>query len=165
MKSISIWKISLVTILLLGVTVVCGADAFAQTGLAQQGVNDISDKTATPLMTTVGTLVNVFLFLIGAVAVIMIIYGGFRYITSAGDSGAVSSAKNTILYAAVGLIIAASAYAIVGFVLNESNPPQSWADCMQIEDLSKRKQCQVDMIEAGAPDVPTEAVKGGVIDQ
>ena len=63
------------------------------------------------------TIVNVLLFIIGAVAVIMLIYGGFRYTTSAGDSSAVTSAKNTILYAIVGIVVAVLAYAIVNFVI------------------------------------------------
>ena len=65
------------------------------------------------------TIVNVLLFIIGAVSVIMIIFGGFRYVTSGGDSGGVTSAKNTILYAVVGLIVALLAYAIVNFVLTD----------------------------------------------
>jgi len=63
------------------------------------------------------TGVNLFLFVIGAVAVIMIIFGGFKYVISGGDSSAVTSAKNTILYAIIGLIIALLAYAIIDFVL------------------------------------------------
>lgn len=66
------------------------------------------------------TIVNVLLFIIGAVSVIMIIFGGFRYVTSGGDSGGVTSAKNTILYAVVGLVVAVLAYAIVNFVLNDA---------------------------------------------
>ena len=64
-------------------------------------------------------IVNVILFLIGAVSVIMLIIGGFRYIVSQGDSTKVTSAKNTILYAIIGLIIAILAYAIVNFVMNQ----------------------------------------------
>jgi hypothetical protein len=52
------------------------------------------------------------------VAVIMIIYGGFRYITSGGDSNRVGSAKNTLIYAIIGLIIVALAQLIVHFVLS-----------------------------------------------
>ena len=63
------------------------------------------------------TVTNVLLFIIGAVAVIMLIIGGIRYTVSGGDSGAVTSAKNTILYAVVGIIVAILAYAIVNFVL------------------------------------------------
>ena len=64
------------------------------------------------------TVINVLLFLIGAISVIMIIYGGIRYVTSGGDQGAVTSAKNTILYAVVGLVVAILAYAIVNFVVD-----------------------------------------------
>lgn len=64
--------------------------------------------------------VNLFSIVVGAVAVIMIIYGGFRYITSGGDSGNVGNAKNTLIYAIVGLIIVALAQIIVQFVLTQS---------------------------------------------
>ncbi|MGK2896508.1 MAG: pilin [Candidatus Saccharimonadales bacterium] len=63
------------------------------------------------------TITNVLLFLIGAISVIMLIIGGIRYTLSGGDSGAVTSAKNTILYAVIGIIVALLAYAIVNFVL------------------------------------------------
>ena len=63
------------------------------------------------------TITNVLLFLIGAVSVIMLIIGGIRYTISGGDSTAVTSAKNTILYAVIGIIVALLAYAIVNFVL------------------------------------------------
>ncbi len=62
-------------------------------------------------------VVNILLFVIGIIAVIVIIIGGIRYTTSGGDSGQVSGAKNTILYAIIGLIIAILAYAIVNFVI------------------------------------------------
>lgn len=63
------------------------------------------------------TITNVLLFLIGAVSVIMLIIGGIRYTISGGDSTAVTSAKNTILYAVIGIIVALLAYAIVNFVI------------------------------------------------
>lgn len=65
----------------------------------------------------VATIINIFSWVVGVVAVIMIIIGGFRYITSNGDSGNVTGAKNTILYAIVGLVIVALAQFIVKFVL------------------------------------------------
>jgi len=64
------------------------------------------------------TITNVLLFLIGAVSVIMLIIGGIRYTISGGDSTAVTSAKNTILYAVIGIVVALLAYAIVNFVLD-----------------------------------------------
>lgn len=63
------------------------------------------------------TIINVLLFLIGVMSVIMLIYGGVQYVISSGDSGKVNSAKNTILYAIVGLVVAILAYAIVRFVV------------------------------------------------
>jgi hypothetical protein len=60
---------------------------------------------------------NALIFVIGAVAVIMIILGGLRYVTSNGDAKATASAKDTILYAVVGLVVAIAAYAIVNFVV------------------------------------------------
>lgn len=63
-------------------------------------------------------IVNLLLFLIGAISVVMLIIGGIRYTISAGDSGNITAAKNTILYAIVGLIVAFLAYAIVRFVLS-----------------------------------------------
>lgn len=59
---------------------------------------------------------NVLLFLVGAISVIMLIVGGIRYVVSGGDQGAVTSAKNTILYAIVGIVVAILAYAVVNFV-------------------------------------------------
>lgn len=57
------------------------------------------------------------LLAIGTISVIMLIYGGFRYVISGGDSKKVTDAKNTILYAIIGLIISMLAYAIVRFVI------------------------------------------------
>ena len=63
------------------------------------------------------TVTNVMLFLIGAISVVMLIYGGIRYTISQGDSTAVTNAKNTIMYAAIGIVIAILAFAIVNFVV------------------------------------------------
>ncbi len=65
----------------------------------------------------ISNIINVISAIVGAVAVIMIIIGGFKYVTSGGDSNSVSGAKNTILYAIVGLVIVAFAQIIVRFVL------------------------------------------------
>ena len=63
------------------------------------------------------TVTNVMLFLIGAISVVMLIYGGIRYTISQGDSTAVTNAKNTIMYAVIGIVVAILAYAIVNFVV------------------------------------------------
>lgn len=69
------------------------------------------------------TIINIFSLVVGVVSVIMIIIGGLKYITSGGDSNNVSGAKNTILYAIVGLVIVALAQIIVKFVLNRITTP------------------------------------------
>lgn len=62
-------------------------------------------------------IINTLSVLVGAICVIMIIIGGFKFVTSAGDSNATTSARNTVLYALVGLVIVAFAQVIVQFVL------------------------------------------------
>lgn len=64
--------------------------------------------------------INIFSVIVGIVAVVMIIYGGFRYVTSGGKQESVTNAKNTLLYAIVGLIIVALSQAIVHFVLKST---------------------------------------------
>ena len=62
-------------------------------------------------------IINIISVIVGVVAVIMIIVGGFRYITSGGSPDKVTGAKNTILYGIIGLIVVALAQVIVRFVL------------------------------------------------
>lgn len=98
-----------------------GGDQLAfQGGRSQADCSDLAEGSADNLNTLIGNIVNIFSVIVGIVAVIMIIVGGFRYITSGGDSGNVTGAKNTILYAIVGLVIVALAQFIVRFVLGQS---------------------------------------------
>lgn len=62
---------------------------------------------------------NILLFLIGAISVIMLIIGGIRYVVSGGDQNAITSAKNTILYAIIGIVVAFLAFAAVRFVTDQ----------------------------------------------
>lgn len=64
-------------------------------------------------------LVNVLLFIVGTLAVIMIIVSGIFYVISSGDAGRVAKAKNTLMYSIVGLVVAFVAYAIVNWVLGK----------------------------------------------
>lgn len=61
---------------------------------------------------------NTILYIVGIIAVIMLIIGGIRYVTSGGDAKKVTDAKNTVLYAIIGLVIAFLAFAIVNFVIS-----------------------------------------------
>jgi len=72
------------------------------------------------LNSLVARFINLLSIVVGVVSVIMIIFGGFRYITSAGRDTSVTSAKNTILYAIIGLVIVVLAQVIVRFVLQQS---------------------------------------------
>jgi len=100
-----------------------GADIQGQlcSGTGELALNAASDcgtaGSADSLNTLITNVVNVFSIIVGIIAVIMIIIGGFKYITSGGDSGNVTGAKNTILYAIVGLVIVALAQFVVKFVL------------------------------------------------
>lgn len=66
-------------------------------------------------------LINVFLYAIGALSVIMIIFSGFKYVNSRGDAEGVKSAKNTLTYSVTGLIVALLAFTIVNFVIESFN--------------------------------------------
>ena len=77
----------------------CPSDLFGNTGVFKQVTNTI-------------------LYIVGIVAVIMLIIGGIRYVISGGDSKKVTDAKNTVLYAIIGLVVAFLAFAIVNFVIS-----------------------------------------------
>ncbi|MBX4188668.1 pilin [Candidatus Saccharibacteria bacterium] len=131
LKLLAISLVSVVS-LLLGF----GAPAYAQT--AQDQINNglcagsnlqftatpgscaaASSDATTKINDIVHTVVNLLSALVGIVAVIMIIIGGFRYITSGGNDTSVTAAKNTILYAIIGLVVVALAQIIVRFTLSK----------------------------------------------
>lgn len=102
--------------------------AFAQTakqsicqgaGLAGGGSTDCSPGSGPSVDTAISAAINLISIVVGVIAVIMIIVGGLKYILSSGDSNNINSAKNTILYAIIGLVIVAFAQVIVKFVLNK----------------------------------------------
>ena len=77
------------------------------------------DKVNSSPESLVKQFVNIFLFAVGALSVIMLIWGGIRYTTSSGDSNKVQAAKNTVLYAIVGLVVSILAWAIVNMVIDK----------------------------------------------
>lgn len=95
-----------------------GANLSSTTGTVSCGSTDVGSNSITHLARKV---VDIFSIFVGAVSVIMIIYGGFRYITSGGASERVGNAKNTLIYAVIGLVVVALAQLIVHFVLNQAN--------------------------------------------
>ena len=95
--------------------------AESTTGEGTYGEGCLNDQGGeTGINRIIKNVINLFSLVVGAVSVIMIIYGGFKYITSGGNDGNVSGAKNTILYALIGLVIVALAQVIVRFVLSKA---------------------------------------------
>jgi uncharacterized membrane protein len=99
------------------------APAFAQSAIDDACANDPNSTLCANRTQEIGpvitTVINVLLFIVGIISVIMIIVGGIMYSTSAGDAGAVTKAKNTIMFAVVGLIVAFLAFAIVNWVIDQ----------------------------------------------
>ncbi|HUS25862.1 MAG TPA: hypothetical protein VMY99_00765 [Nevskiaceae bacterium] len=92
------------------------ADACA--GIGQLGGVGCGGQSS--LQTTIKNLINLFSAIVGIAAIVMIIVSGFKYITSQGDGNAVHTARNTLVYAVVGLVVVAMAQFIVRFVLAKS---------------------------------------------
>lgn len=114
---ISILSLSLIAQGVVGVTtsaVQRGISAGRGEGVPTDLFNSISGNGG-----VFSKIINTMLFLVGVLSVMMLIWGGLRYVLSRGDSKAVEAAKNTILYAIVGLIVAIMAYAIVRFVVGQ----------------------------------------------
>ena len=98
--------------------------AGAQVDEINRGLNAVGGSNSSATLQVdeiVLAVVNWLLFAVGVISVIMLIVGGIKYATSAGDSNKVTSAKNTIMYAIIGLAVAVLAFAIVGFVMNTLN--------------------------------------------
>jgi hypothetical protein len=123
-KSIKIMLAGLLAVPVLALGISLSAP-IVQTASAQSSIIDganaaKSNDQSSTLFGTGGifqTITNTALYLIGAISVLMLIYGGIRYTTSMGDAKDVESAKNTIMYAIIGVVVALLAYAIVNFVL------------------------------------------------
>lgn len=122
---ISIKLVTLGLLATLGVASLVSAPSYAASCTSaadciKDGVNTTTHTSKTANFgDIIKTIVDVLLFVLGAVAVIMIVIGGLRYTISQGDSTAVTAAKNTILYAVIGLVVALLAYAIVHFVIKQ----------------------------------------------
>ena len=86
-----------------------GAEAARANGMPAELIGDSGVFTR---------ITNTVLFAVGIISVVMLIIGGLRYVISGGDSKKVTDAKNTIMYAIIGLIIAILSYAIVNFVIS-----------------------------------------------
>lgn len=106
-----------------GINSTTGTGSLNVTDSSNNGDSSCSGDTAAgnSLQKLFTLVVNIFSVVVGFIAVVMIIFGGVKYITSGGDSGNVSGAKNTIVFAIVGLVIVALAQVLVRFVLAKAS--------------------------------------------
>ncbi|MDB5160615.1 MAG: rane protein of unknown function [Candidatus Saccharibacteria bacterium] len=106
---------------ILGIGLLAPTGAHAIDAIADQckGVTDsaVCAKQGSNANDIIKTVINVLLFIVGAISVVMLIVGGLLYTTSAGDSARVTRAKNTVMYAIVGLVVSFLAFAIVNYVI------------------------------------------------
>jgi Type IV secretion system pilin len=86
--------------------------------IAAPNTIDCSAEAKGTVQTVLRTALNLFSAIIGIIAVVMIIIAGLKYITSQGEPANIATAKNSIIYAAIGLVVVALAQVIVRFVLN-----------------------------------------------
>lgn len=94
----------------------CSAVGASSGGKCDQ---DKLDESSSSLTKILNRIIDVLSIIVGIIAVVMVIISGFKFITSGGDSGQITSAKHTLIYAIVGLIIVALAQTIVKFVLSK----------------------------------------------
>lgn len=103
-----------------------GAKNEACQGLSMNGTT--TDECANGSKTVdsvLAVIVNVFSAIVGIIAVIMIIVAGLKFITAGGDSSAVASARSTLLYAIIGLVVAVLAQVIAHFVIAKGSSPST----------------------------------------
>jgi len=120
----SIISIAIMTCAVFGASVLStaslpgSASAQVSEGINTATTSEMKGKSIDGDKGLIKTVVNVLLWAVGILSVIMIIFSGLRYITSAGDASKTKSAQSTLTYSVVGLIVAIMAYAIVNMVTN-----------------------------------------------
>lgn len=98
-------------------------NAYAQvsSGINAATTNEMKNKQIDGANGVIRVISNILIWVVGIVAVIMIVWSGIKYMTAAGDSSKLASAKSSLIYAIVGLIVAIMAYAIVNFIMDRLN--------------------------------------------
>ncbi|MCL4358105.1 pilin [Patescibacteria group bacterium] len=106
------------------------AECSACSGISELGTGQNCQSKGSTLKSVIKTVVSVLSLLLGAIAVIMIIISGFRFVISGGGSNGVAAAKGTLIWALVGLAIALLAQAIVTWVIGTSAKVVSYSALM-----------------------------------
>lgn len=97
--------------------VLMGTHAFAAGEISTGASAAQPSGSVSSLQANIRNITNTLMLIVGVIAVIMVIIGGIRYALSGGDENGVKTAKDTILYAVIGIVVAMLAYAIVNFVI------------------------------------------------
>lgn len=79
-------------------------------------INPLGDNITTP-QALIGKIINSVLGVVGSLALVMFIYGGFIWMTSSGSSEQVKKGRDILMWAVIGLVIIFSAYGLVRFVI------------------------------------------------
>ena len=95
------------------------ANSVVKKGITTATTADMENKSITGEGGLISILINFLLWTVGILSVAMIIFSGFRYITSAGDAAKTKSAQTALTYSIVGLIVAVLAWVIVKMILRQ----------------------------------------------
>lgn len=138
MKSVSIKKLVLSAIIsILGFSMVATLPTFADTDICSLDVSAEVKAAAgcsgtgvsvDTLPSVIVRILNAIILVAGLIAVVFVVIGGINYMTSSGDAAKIKKAKDTILYAIIGLVVCALAFAIVNFVINNILNSESGKD-------------------------------------
>jgi cysteine-rich repeat protein len=154
-----IMKTVLFSIFVLGLFFVFSGNVLAQDTFGVEVVQETTKLGGEDIRVTVAKIINVFLMLLGTIAVGLVLYGGFVYMTSGGSEEKIAQAKKILINATIGLVIIMSAFAITQFVLNkleqatiqgpagEDGVHQNAGKCQDVGN------CPVPIGAGGAPDV------------
>jgi len=105
--------------------------------LTDDGGCDTSTDSDSSISKTVKAIINILSFVVGIVAIIMLIIGGIRFITSQGEGSSTAAARSTIIYALVGILVVVMAQVLVKFVIGRVNAPAPVSNVAPSTDDSK----------------------------
>ncbi len=91
-----------------------------------------TDSSGSSISNVIKGALNLLTFAAGVATVIMVIIAGFKYLTSQGEASAVANAKNTLLYALIGVVIVVLSQTIVFFIVNNTTSTTRNGDTQQI---------------------------------
>ncbi|NCU30606.1 hypothetical protein EOL73_02280 [Candidatus Saccharibacteria bacterium] len=137
-----------------------GGSAAAEAEAALDKIGGASNGVE--LTDAITKIIQVILFIVGVLAVVMIIYGGTQYLLSAGDTAKIEKAKNTLIYSIVGLVVAILAYAIVAFVVGifpSAGGGNTGSDITSTEQTGSG--APVEENTSGGADIPVQENSGG----